>query len=108
MARHRLIGVMLALMIATAGADENEGKAVFQRWCVHCHGDQPSAPGRLRLVWNRGEEFSRLAQRHDLDAATIARVVRHGQLEMPALRKTELCDIELATLIQYLTRKTLP
>lgn len=43
MARHLLIGVMLALMIATAGADETEGKAVFQRWCVHCHGDQPSA-----------------------------------------------------------------
>jgi (+)-pinoresinol hydroxylase len=104
-ARHLLVGVALLLIASAAASDDKDGKAVFQRWCGHCHGDQPGAPGRLRLGWNRGEEFARLEQRRDLDAATIARVVRLGQLEMPAFRKTEVSDADLAALIAYLVPK---
>ncbi len=106
--RHLLAGVALVLFGSASATEEQDGKAVFQRWCTHCHGDQPGAPGRLRLGWNRGEEFARLAQRHDLDAATITRVLRLSQLEMPAFRKTEITDVDLAVLIDYLTHKAAP
>lgn len=100
-----LAGLALLLMASAAAAEAQHGKLVFQRWCSHCHSDQASAPGRLRLGWHRGEQFARLEQRQDLDAATITRVVRLGQVEMPAFRATEVSDGDLAALIVYLTHQ---
>lgn len=94
-----LFGCLVSLAVA---ADDGAGKAVFERWCVHCHGEQPAAPGTLRLGWNRGAGQALLERRRDLDPAYIATTVRHGYLEMPSFRATEVSDAELAALVRYL------
>jgi mono/diheme cytochrome c family protein len=45
-----------------------------------------------------------LEERTDLDPDYIRHVVRHGLVEMPPWRPTELDDSSLAQLVQYLTR----
>ena len=100
-----LAGILLsALPLVADATDTAPGAAVFARWCVHCHGEQAAAPGRLKLAWTRGVERSVLARRDDLDAAGIRRVVRRGQLEMPGFRPTEISDTELEAVIAWLTR----
>ena len=38
-------------------ADEtDEGEKVYQQWCIHCHGEDNSGPGTLRLAWDSDEE----------------------------------------------------
>ena len=95
--------LMLALYAAPGLAEADGGAVVFARWCAACHGDTPAAPGRLKLAWSRGVELSILTARPDLSAATVRRVVRQGQAEMPAFRKTEISDLELALLVRFLT-----
>jgi mono/diheme cytochrome c family protein len=80
------------------------GAAVYQRWCVHCHSAQVSAPGSLRLAWNRNEAPRALDERDDLRVAHVRQVVRHGLLEMPPFRTTELSDAALDAVAAYLTR----
>ena len=35
------------------------GEKVYQQWCIHCHGEDNSGPGTLRLAWDRDEEVER-------------------------------------------------
>ena len=103
MKRHVLLCSLL--LSATVGAVEPDGKAVFQRWCTHCHGTQPNAPGTLRLRWNRGDALALLEGRKDLDAAYVAGTVRHGRAEMPAFRPTEISAAELAAVVRLLAKQ---
>ncbi len=98
-------GVLLALLLATpCAAPAADGAALFERWCEACHGDDASAPGRLKLAWTRGVDRASLAGRRDLDAAYVRQVVRRGQAEMPGFRKTEISDAELDALAGWLGR----
>jgi mono/diheme cytochrome c family protein len=93
-------------VVGTAAA--NEGQQIFERWCVHCHGTQPAAPGRLKLEWTRGKENSVIAERGGIARETVIRVVRSGQAEMPGFRKTEIDDAALEALVDYLAREPAP
>ena len=100
-----LVLLFIVLVPATCAAAEPSGEAVFNRWCVHCHGTEAAMPGRMRLEWNHGKARSVLAERDDLDPAYVRQTVRHGRSEMPSFRITEISEAELNALINYLTAK---
>lgn len=98
--------VILACFTAlafSAAAAAGDGEQVFERWCVHCHGPQPAAPGRLQIERIRGEQYSLLTERSDLTPEYVIAIVRRGLAEMPSFRKTEISDSDLAVLVEFLT-----
>ena len=87
-----------------------QGKAVFDQWCMGCHGPLPGMgrfppAGSYRLHQRyKDTKPVELEQRTDLAPESIRVVVRHGLPIMPPLRKTEVSDAELEAVIAYLTR----
>lgn len=87
------------------------GKQVYERQCLACHGPGPGYPpfpekpgtGALRVKYN-GDVPALLTDRRDLTPEVVAFFVRNGVSVMPAYRKTEISDAELAQLGAYLAR----
>ncbi|HEY8519557.1 MAG TPA: cytochrome c [Gammaproteobacteria bacterium] len=92
---------LLAAALPAAGA-EPDGKEVFDRHCIHCHGPG-SEPGTLQLARTRGQERALLTERSDLVPEYIEAVVRNGLKAMPAFVPSDLTDVQLEALVQYLT-----
>ena len=93
----------------TAPSAEN-GKVIYNKWCVYCHGavapaEGPGAlPGTSALsVKYKGRLPAVLEERTDLAPEFVRTVVRGGLFGMPITRKTEISDAELADVIAYLT-----
>ena len=107
----RYLPFMLSALVAMPGLawaaddDAQVGKQVFARRCAECHAAGHGMPGTQQLGWIRGEKLAVLEHRSDLSREYVAYVVRHGLLEMPALRPSEINDAELAQLLDYLVPK---
>ena len=87
------------------GHDLERGKAVYERWCSHCHDGGRGMPGTQSLqVKYDGELPAVLLEREDLTAGAIKNFVRQGVLSMPPFRKTEITDEELEDLAVYMTQ----
>ena len=103
---------ILALMLAAAatgaaaqGPVLQQGKKVYDRWCVACHAAGDAYPGTLALQAKyKGEVPAALEQRKDLNPDLVKFFVRNGVSVMPFFRKTEISDAELAALATYLSR----
>ena len=116
----RTIFPVLLLVTAVSGVglaqtppSAENGKVVFNKWCVYCHGAGRSRrrPVRLRCQalprWASSTKAScRRCSRNARDLAPdfVRTVVRGGLFGMPISRKTEISDAELADVIAYLTR----
>lgn len=113
----RLVIVCIALLtpaISLAAPSAENGKAIFNKWCLACHGAKVDMgagtragllPGTGALaVKYKGKLPALLEERTDLSAELIRVVVRQGINGMPLTRKTEVSDAELADLVAYLTR----
>lgn len=99
--------IAVGLLFAAGGAvlaDTPPGKAVFEHNCAVCHAPGLAHPGTQRLAELRGPARAVLEERTDLDPDYIRHVVRHGLVEMPPWRATELDDSSLTQLVQYLAR----
>lgn len=104
--------------LAQTPPSEQNGKAVFGKWCTPCHGGEApktgmfatgALPGTLALgLKYQGKVPAVLEQRTDLTPALIKTVVRHGLYGMPITRKTEVSDAELEDVVAYLTRNRKP
>ena len=88
-----------------------QGKAVFDQWCMGCHGPlpgmgrfPPAGSYRLQQIY-KDSKPAPLEERNDLTPELIRAVVRHGLPIMPPLRKTEVSDAELEAVIAHLTRR---
>jgi mono/diheme cytochrome c family protein len=94
----------LSMVTAPARADEaaNPGKPVFDRYCAGCHAPGFGHPGTQQLGWTRGAKDAVLGQRTDLSPDYVKQVVRHGLVEMPPFRPTEIDDARLEALAGYL------
>ena len=112
----RTVLIVAALQVCgvAAAADDAAGvamgKAVFQIRCAPCHGaGRGGDPGRellpgtdaLRIKY-QGRVPALLEQRTDLPEAVLRVFVRHGSWSMPAFRKTELSDADIANIAAYL------
>lgn len=96
---------------ATAHDVRQQGKAVYDQWCLGCHGPVPGMgrfppAGSYRLQQRYKDAVpARLEDRVDLTPDFIRAAVRQGMPIMPPLRKTEVTDAELDAIIAYLTQK---
>lgn len=101
------LGLTLTLLLVggeASAADAPAGKAIFDHNCAPCHAKGPGHAGTQRLAQIRGPANAALEDRTDLSADYVRLVVRHGLVEMPAWRLTEINDAELNQLAQYLAR----
>ncbi len=113
-----LLIVAIASPLNAQSTAERDGKIVFDKWCMPCHGaEAPKSgafatgmlPGTLALsVKYQGKVPAVLDQRVDLTPALIKTVVRHGLFGMPITRKTEVSDVDLDNVVVYLTRNKKP
>ena len=96
--------MLLASALAAAGLAQAQpaGKAVFDHYCVQCHGDSVEATGTQQLARTRGKDKALLEQRGDLNAAYIEHVVRNGLRTMPPFVPSDLTDEKLEALTAYL------
>ena len=82
---------------------QQRGKAVFAEWCAPCHAPGPRRPGTQALdVLYKGKKPGVLEERTDLVPKLTETFVRRGVSVMPAFRKTEISDADLAALAAYL------
>jgi mono/diheme cytochrome c family protein len=99
-----LTALIAAASWAPVTGAELTGKEVFDRQCVHCHGNNNEAVGTLQLARTRGKDKSLLTERKDLTADYVQFVVRHGLKAMPAFVPSDLTDAQLQALTEYLTK----
>ena len=88
-----------------------QGKQVYDKWCVYCHGTGiglggGALPGtqQLAIKYRDTDIPAVLDQRTNLTPEFIEVIVREGVSFMPQFRKTEVSDADLAVLNAYLTR----
>ena len=108
-----LLSVLLVpaapLLAQDAGEDSPlvRGKAVYDTWCVICHGENDHASGggtaALEFLY-QGALPAKLEDRTDMTAALITELVRRGRFGMPNFRLTEISEQELEDMIAYLLR----
>ena len=98
----QIVLVLAGASFTASAAEAPPGKRIFDRHCAACHAAGVGTPGTQQLGWTRGKEFAVLEERKDLQADYVRFVVRHGLLEMPPFRPTEIDDAELAQLVDYL------
>jgi mono/diheme cytochrome c family protein len=99
---------LTALTSQSAPADQADGKpsgqAVFDHWCLPCHGAGPHHPATAALEFKyRGITPAALEQRTDLTPEFVEYLVRHGAGNMAPFRKTEVTDADLDALTRYLS-----
>jgi (+)-pinoresinol hydroxylase len=96
-------GAALAEGIASLSAQEQQGKFLYGRTCIYCHG--PGLWATNRIAKRLDKDHALLENRTDLSADGIRAIVRSGVGSMPPLRKTELSDADVDAIAAYLTRK---
>lgn len=105
MMRTTLLPLLLAAAAGSACAAPGQGKLVFDHWCTDCHGPGPRLPGTASLAVKYGGNVpAALEARSNLPPELIRYAVRNGVLIMPPFRKTEITDVDLEALIQYLSQ----
>lgn len=90
-------------LVADDSAKFDEGKQVFDKWCIHCHGVGMPASAALGIVYKGTGIPSVIEERKDLDGEFVKYVVRNGRFSMPFFRKTEINDKQLESLALYLS-----
>ena len=104
----RLGFAALALAAAPAFAGEPApaaGRAVYDKWCSHCHDPGVHHPGTNALtVKYKGVKPGVLLEWTDLTPEVVKLWVRTGISVMPHFRKTEISDAELEALGRYLSK----
>jgi len=108
-----LLAVLLAPATPAPAQDASDdsplarGKAVYDVWCVICHGENDHASGggtaALEFLY-QGALPAKLEDRTDMTAALITELVRRGRFGMPNFRLTEISEQDLEDMIAYLLR----
>jgi mono/diheme cytochrome c family protein len=118
MKRIALVVSLIALIapLLSQAASPDNGKAVYEKWCLPCHGARVATgfpgtsnamyPGTAALALKyKGQQPPLLTERTTLTAELVKTVVRNGLYGMPRTRKTEVSDAELDDIVAYLTQK---
>jgi (+)-pinoresinol hydroxylase len=111
-----ILALAIAAVCATATAADSpneqsrknstaDGQSVYEKWCAPCHAPGPFHAGTAGLeVKYKGSKPSALIERTDLTPEIVKFYVRNGFNAMPPLRKTEVTDLELEALANYLSQ----
>jgi len=88
---------------ATQAAQVAQGRAVYARWCVACHGPGQHTPGTLALyVKYQGSVPPVLEHRSGLSVEMLRVFIRRGVSVMPSFRPTEISEPDIDALAAYL------
>lgn len=107
------IAAVLAAGAASAqdAATVQRGKAAFDYSCAPCHGRGPGndgakmLPGTASLTMKyKGSKPALLEERTDLPGPVLRAFVRNGSFAMPAFRKTDISDDDIAAIAAYLAQ----
>jgi mono/diheme cytochrome c family protein len=79
-----------------------EQQELFRAKCGMCH--RQGGTGTFMLGRRLGTENALLEERTNLTPEFVRFVVRNGIMSMPRFTRGELSDVELDTLVKYLTR----
>lgn len=101
-----LAGLLIGAPAAEAETEIERGRAVFEKWCVMCHG-VGLGMGATQILEEKyqGSVPALLEERDDLDGEFIQSFIRDWNPGMPAFRKTEISEADARALAAYLTRK---
>tara|TARA_R110001583_G_scaffold182192_4_gene339819 strand:+ start:5896 stop:6219 length:324 start_codon:yes stop_codon:yes gene_type:complete len=106
---NRFALLFVSLLCITAGTSQaamDSGQEVYQKWCMPCHDRGDKYPGTIALAARyKGSVPAALVDRTDLTPAFIEHFVRHGISVMPFFRKTEITDVEMEMLSDYLSHQ---
>ncbi|MDT4838208.1 Cytochrome C oxidase, cbb3-type, subunit III [compost metagenome] len=101
-----LAGLFLAHSLGVWAGEDAQGKQVFEKWCMPCHGKGNFYPGTIALEARyKGAVPGPLEERLDLTPELVKYFVRNGISVMPFFRKTEISDAELDALGRYLQKQ---
>jgi cytochrome c5 len=84
-----------------AAVSLDDGRRVFEHWCLPCHAAGSGHPGTNRLAERLGPESAVLLERDNLNEVYVETVVRNGFQMMPPFRTTEISDDELKSVSRY-------
>ena len=79
-----------------------DGQALFDLYCIACHGAGPEHPGTMRLQERLSEDQAPLLNRDNLQPEYVKLVVREGFKLMPPFRPSEITDAQLDLLTGYI------
>ena len=79
-----------------------DGEAIYQANCSHCHDPGMNNPGTQQLTKTRGEENGVLIDRDNLVDVYVKTIVRNGLNGMPTFKPTQITDGELDALAEFL------
>ncbi|MBA4355614.1 MAG: p-cresol methylhydroxylase [Novosphingobium sp.] len=95
-------------LIAVLGAcsqapsvEQPDGAENYALKCAGCHDPGAGHPGTM-LLEQLGRPVSALIGRKDLELDYLRSVVRHGLIEMPPFRPTELSDAQIEEIYKYI------
>ena len=110
------LGAPLVSQAAAPAGSPDNGKLVYEKWCLPCHGGRVDTgfpgtsnamyPGTAAIaVKYKGTQPPLLTDRTNLTPELVKTIVREGLSAMPRTRKTEISDAELNDVAAYLTQK---
>jgi len=82
---------------------EVRGQKVYAKWCLPCHGVGMPATNALSALYQGTDVPALLEMREDFTPEIVEVFVRYGKHSMPFFRKTEINDIEMKFLGEYLS-----
>ena len=94
--------VCLLSGLITLSLSAQDGEAIYQANCSHCHDPGMNNPGTQQLTKTRGEENGVLIDRDNLVDVYVKTIVRNGLNGMPTFKPTQITDSELDALAEFL------
>ena len=94
--------VCLLSGLITLSLSAQDGEAIYQANCSHCHDPGMNNPGTQQLTKTRGEENGILIDRDNLVDVYVKTIVRNGLNGMPTFKPTQITESELEALAEFL------
>ena len=94
--------VCLLSGLITLSLSAQDGEAIYQTNCSHCHDPGMNNPGTQQLTKTRGEENGILIDRDNLVDVYVKTIVRNGLNGMPTFKPTQITESELDALAEFL------
>lgn len=94
--------VCLLSGLITLSLSAQDGEAIYQANCSHCHDPGMNNPGTQQLTKTRGEENGILIDRDNLVDVYVKTIVRNGLNGMPTFKPTQITESELDALAEFL------
>ena len=94
--------VFLTPCLGTFTTYAQDGEAIYEKHCSHCHSPGMNFPGTHQLTKTRGEDNGVLIERNNLVDVYVKTIVRNGLNGMPTFKPTQITESELDALAAFL------